>query len=122
MKKLLFSLLSILSFGLLLAANPASIVPAQSEAEGIALRSNQKFSAENGEYLYLYTNGQFSLDASVTMGQNYVGTYDFKNNNETIILSYEYQGETRSWSGRVNWYQGKITRITILGQIFRKSY
>ena len=98
--------------------NVVDTIEVATQSNDVALRSNQKLVANNGEYLYLYTNGTYSLDVSETLGKCYKGTYSLENSRETIILTYSTPYESESWSGRVRWYQGKISSITILGQIF----
>ncbi len=121
MKKLLICLCTITCIGLACAATTTGTVsePSATSTNDVALRSNQKLTASNGDYLYLYTNKTFSLDASNTIGACYNGTYSFRNSNETIVLTYTSNGESASWSGRVTMIHGKISSVTILGQTFR---
>ncbi len=123
MKKLLLCVLAMIVTGMGYAANVEETGKTSEEAmSGVVLRSNQKLVASNGDYLYLYTNGHFSLDASTTMGKNYSGTYQLTNSGDTIVLTYSTGGESESWSGRVTWVPGSsyISSINIMGQVFRR--
>ncbi|MBR5820578.1 MAG: hypothetical protein IKY68_04950 [Alistipes sp.] len=88
----------------------------------VSFRSNQKLKNEQGEYLYLYTNRTYSLDASSTIGRTLNGTYKLLNNNETIVLYYTENGETVELSGHISMSGTRVNTVRILGYTFYHTH